>query len=81
MQVRAFARLPPERQRELLRQSGAAERLARLGRTERASLAGPFWEEQARTLKPYFHAVGIRRFLDKSGVPSRITNLEVPKMQ
>ena len=44
--MRAFARLPPERQRELLRQSGAAERLRRLGRTERASLAGPFWEEQ-----------------------------------
>ncbi len=47
--MRAFARLPPERQRELLRQSGAAERLTRLGRTERASLAGPFWEEPVWT--------------------------------
>ena len=45
-QMRAFARLPPDRQRELLRQSGAAERLRRLGRTERVSLAGPFWDDQ-----------------------------------
>lgn len=42
---RIFSRIRPEDRRALLTTEGAAERLRRLGRTQRASIGGAVWAQ------------------------------------